>query len=106
MKKDYWGHAALGSLLLSLAFPPYFISYLAIAVLGGLGYLLKTLNPEEREELVEFEKEFRKGHALEEAGKTDEALAIYRDLVEQYPKFEYIIHKKLDGTSEKTGENG
>ena len=96
MRKEEWGWATVGSLLLSFVFPPYFIAFLAISSLGGLGFLLKSLTPAERELLVRFEKEFRKGYKLELAGNPEQAIAHYRSLAEKYPKFDDIIAKRID----------
>jgi len=95
MRKEEYGFAAVGFLLLSLAFPPYFISFLAASALGGLGYLLKSLNEQDREELIKFEKEFRQGFKLEHQNKVSEAEEIYRSLIEKYPKFAYIAEERI-----------
>ncbi|MDI6783300.1 MAG: hypothetical protein QME64_04285 [bacterium] len=104
MRKEEYGLAAVGFLLLSLAFPPYFISFLAASALGGLGYLLKSLNEQGREELVRFEKEFRKGYELEHQNLFQEAEIIYRSLIEKYPKFAYIAEERIRWLKEKTEE--
>ena len=111
MRKEEYGLAAVGFLLLSLAFPPYFISFLAASALGGLGYLLKSLNEQDREELVRFEKEFRKGYELEHQNLFQEAETIYRSLIEKYPKFAYIAEERIrwlkerkDSTNQRNGD--
>jgi len=96
MRKEEYGLAAVGFLLLSLHFPPYFVSFLAVSAIGGLGYLLKTLNDKERDTLVKFEKEFRKGYELEQQGNYDEAVELYHNLLERYPKFRYIVTERLE----------
>lgn len=101
MRKEEYGLAAVGFLLLSLAFPPYFISFLAASALGGLGYLLKSLNEKDREELIRFEQEFRKGYELEHQNLIHEAEAIYRSLIEKYPKFAYIAEERIRWMKEK-----
>ena len=95
MHKDEYGLAAVGLLLLSLAFPPYFIAFLSASALGGLGYLLKSLNEEERLELTEFEREFRQGYLLEQENKYEEAETIYLHLADKYPKFSYIAQERI-----------
>ncbi len=95
MRKEEWGMASVGLLLLSLAFPPYFIAFLSASALGGLAYLLKSLSEEERQELTEFEKEFRKGYLLEQEKRFREAELIYLDLAEKYPKFAYIALERI-----------
>lgn len=104
MRKEEWGLTAVGSLLLSFAFPPYFISILAISALGGLGYLLKTLNPEDRKKLIAFEKEFRKGYALEQKGQLDKATEHYNTLIKEYSKFTDIVKSRIDLIQEKKGK--
>ncbi len=96
MRKEEYGLAAVGFLLLSLHFPPYFVSFLAVSAIGGLGYLLKTLNDKERDTLVKFEKEFRKGYELEQQGNYDEAIELYHNLLERYPKFRYVVTERLE----------
>lgn len=96
MRKEEYGLAAIGFLLLSLHFPPYFISFLAASAIGGLGYLLKSLNEKERDELVKFEREFRKGYHLEQRGELDEAVSIYERLKEKYPRFAYIAKERIE----------
>lgn len=96
MRKEEYGLAAVGFLLLSLHFPPYFVSFLAASAIGGLGYLLKTLNEKERSSLIKFEKEFRKGYELEQQGNYDGAIELYREISERYPKFRYIVTERLE----------
>lgn len=95
MRKEEYSLAAVGFLLLSLAFPPYFIAFLSASALGGLGYLLKSLNEEEREELTEFEKDFRQGYILEQDKRYTDAEKIYLQLCEKYPKFAYIAKERI-----------
>lgn len=96
MRKEEYGLAAIGFLLLSLHFPPYFISFLAASAIGGLGYLLKSLNEKERDELVLFEREFRKGYQREQIGEINEAIEIYERLARQYPRFAYIARERIE----------
>ena len=96
MRKEEYGLATIGFLLLSLHFPPYFISFLAASAIGGLGYLLKSLNEKERNELVKFEREFRKGYHLEQRGELAEAISIYEALEEKYPRFAYIAKERIE----------
>ncbi len=96
MRKEEYGLAAIGFLLLSLHFPPYFISFLAASAIGGLGYLLKSLNEKERDELVLFEREFRKGYQREQIGEINEAIEIYERLTRQYPIFAYIARERIE----------
>ncbi len=102
MRKEEYGLAAIGFLLLSLHFPPYFISFLAASAIGGLGYLLKSLNERERDELVIFERAFRKGYHLEQRGEIDDAIAIYERLKEQYPNFAYIARERIEYLKNKS----
>ncbi len=95
MRKEEYSLAAVGFLLLSLAFPPYFVAFLSASALGGLAYLLKSLNEEEREELTEFEREFRQGYLLEQDHRYMEAEKVYIKLCEKYPKFAYIAQERI-----------
>lgn len=95
MRKDEYGFVSLAFLLLSLHFPPYFIAFMAASALGGLGYLIKSLDESEREQLVEFEKEFRHGHELEVKGDIKGARSCFEGLLNRYPKFDYIVQEKL-----------
>jgi len=95
MRKEEYGLAAVAFLLLSLHFPPYFVSFLAASAIGGLGYLLKTLNEKERDDLVKFEIEFRKGYQLELRGEKESAKALYLLLAERYPRFRYIVEERV-----------
>lgn len=95
MRKEEYGLATIGFLLLSLHFPPYFISFLAASAIGGLAYLLKSLNERERDELVVFEQEFRKGYHLEQRGEFEEASNIYERLKEKFPRFAYIAEERI-----------
>lgn len=95
MRKEEYSLAAVGFLLLSLAFPPYFVAFLSASALGGLAYLLKSLNEEERGELTEFEREFRQGYLLEQDQRYLEAEKVYIKLCEKYPKFAYIAQERI-----------
>lgn len=95
MRKEEYSLAAVGFLLLSLAFPPYFIAFLGSSTLCGLAYLLKSLNEKEREELTEFEKEFRQGYLLEQENRYMEAESIYMQLCSKYPRFAYIAEERI-----------
>ena len=78
MRKEEYGLATVAFLILSLSFPPYFIHFLAASAIGGLGYLLRSLNEKDRENLAEFEKGFRKGYELEQKGEIEKAIEVYR----------------------------
>ena len=95
MRKEEYSLAAVGFLLLSLAYPPYFVAFLSASALGGLAYLLKSLNEEEREELTEFEREFRQGYLLEQDHRYLDAEKVYMKLCEKYPKFAYIAQERI-----------
>jgi hypothetical protein len=105
MRKEEYGLATVAFLILSLSFPPYFIHFLAASAIGGLGYLLRSLNEKDRENLAEFEKEFRKGYELEQKGEIEKAIEVYRKLTEEYPKFRYIAQEKLKLFSSQSSEN-
>ncbi len=85
MRTTEWGGLTMLSLLLASLFPPYFIQVLAIAFLnaGGL-YWVTHLSEKGRQRLVDFEREFRQGYALEEAHDYQAAQAFYAALAARY----------------------
>lgn len=85
LKKEDWGGLTIVSLLATIVFPPYFVHLMTLATLTELGHLWTTrLDRLQRDKLVEFEKEFRKGYQMEKAGNAAGALAWYRKLEKQY----------------------
>jgi len=85
LKKEDWGGLTIVALLAAYAFPPYFIYLMTMAALTEFAHLWTTkLSREERDKFIEFEKEFRKGYKLQKEGKTQEALAWYRQLEKRY----------------------
>lgn len=85
LRSTEWGGLTVVSLLAGLAFPPYFVSVLALACLNAGGMLWVThLNDAGRRRLREFEKEFAQGHALEERGDARAAVGFYEDLAPRY----------------------
>ncbi len=99
LRTTEWGGLTLISLLVSFAFPPYFVQVLLLASLNAGGLLwVSHLNEAGRRRLREFEKEFAKGHQLEEQGRGAEALAHYQALVPRYadyPKIADIALKQV-----------
>ncbi len=84
-KKEDWGGLTILSLLATIAFPPYFVHLMTMAALTELGHLWTTrLDRLQRDRLVEFEKEFRKGYQMEKEGDLKGALALYRRLEKEY----------------------
>jgi len=105
MRKEEYGLATVAFLILSLSFPPYFIHFLAASAIGGLGYLLRSLNEKDRENLAEFERKFRKGYELEQKGEIEKAIEVYKQLTDEYPKFRYIAQEKIKLFMPQTQEN-
>jgi hypothetical protein len=100
LRSTEWGGLTLFSLLLSWAFPPYFVSVMALAFLNAGGLLWVThLSEAGRKRLREFEAEFAAGHAKEEAGDLAGAIAIYRALLPRYadqPKIAAIASHRIE----------
>ncbi|MGH7442159.1 MAG: hypothetical protein ACREKE_05730, partial [bacterium] len=91
LRSTEWGGLTLVSLLAGLAFPPYFISVMALACLNAGGMLwVSHLNDAGRKRLREFEREFSQGHALEERGDYRAAAEFYGRLVTAYDGFPRI----------------
>lgn len=85
LRSTEWGGLTLVSLLAGLAFPPYFFSVMALAFLNAGGMLWVThLNEAGRVRLRDFESEFARGHALEEAGEYHAAAELYAGLAPRY----------------------
>jgi hypothetical protein len=85
LRSTEWGGLTLLSLLAGLAFPPYFLSVMALACLNAGGMLwVSHLNEAGRKRLKEFEAEFAQGHALEERGDFRGAVALYSGLAPRY----------------------
>ena len=100
LRTTEWGGLTFLSLLVSLAFPPYFVQVLLLAFLNAGGLLWVThLSEAGRQRLREFEREFAQGHALEEAGNAAGALKIYEALVPRYadqPKIAEIAVRRME----------
>jgi hypothetical protein len=91
LRTTEWGGLTLLSLLVGWAFPPYFVSVLALAFLNAGGLLWIThLSEAGRERLRQFERDFAKGHGLEEHGQFAAAVAVYEALVPQYQDYPKI----------------
>ena len=87
LKKEEWGLLTILNLLLASVFPAYFVNILLISFFTELGHLWTThLSEVEREKLVNFEKEFRKGYELEGKKKYTGAADIYDALAVKYSK--------------------
>jgi hypothetical protein len=85
LKKEDWGGLTILSLLATIAFPPYFVHLMTMAALSELGHLWSTrLDRLQKDRLVEFEKEFRKGYQMEKTGNVSGAIAWYRKLERTY----------------------
>ncbi len=109
LKKEDWGGLAILSLLATIAFPPYFVHLMTMAALSELGHLWSTrLDRLQKDRLVEFEKEFRKGYQKEKAGDVAGALAWYRKLEKEYEdlpqasKLAMLQIRSLEGKKPKT----
>jgi hypothetical protein len=100
LRTTEWGGLTLLSLLASLAFPPYFVTVLWVAFFNAGGLLWVThLSESGRRRLREFEREFAKGHEMEEAGRYKEAAAAYAALVPRYadsPKIAEIATRRIE----------
>jgi len=99
LRTTEWGGLTFLSLLVSLAFPPYFVQVMLLAFLNAGGLLWIThLSESGRQRLREFEREFAKGHDLEEAGDVVGALQVYEALVPVYadqPKIAEIAVRRM-----------
>jgi hypothetical protein len=100
LRTTEWGGLTFLSLLVSLAFPPYFVQVMLLAFLNAGGLLWIThLSEAGRQRLREFEREFAKGHALEEAGDIAGALKAYEALAPRYadqPKIAEIAVRRME----------
>jgi hypothetical protein len=100
LKSTEWGGLTLLSLLVSWAFPPYFVTVMALAFLNAGGMLWVThLSEAGRQRLRQFEREFAEGHAMEEAGRYRQAVAHYEALIPRYqdqPKIAEIATRRIE----------
>jgi hypothetical protein len=100
LRTTEWGGLTLLSLLVSWAFPPYFVSIMALAFLNAGGLLWIThLSEAGRQRLRQFEREFAEGHGLEQAGHFVAAAAAYQALVpkyQEYPKIAQIAVARIE----------
>jgi hypothetical protein len=100
LRTTEWGGLTLLSLLLSWAFPPYFVSVMALAFLNAGGLLWIThLSESGRQRLRQFEREFAAGHSLEQHGHFQAAAAAYQALVPKYqdvPKIAQIAALRIE----------
>jgi hypothetical protein len=100
LRSTEWGGLTLLSLLVSWAFPPYFVSVMALAFLNAGGLLWVThLSEAGRQRLRDFEREFADGHALEQQGRFAQAVALYQALVpkyQDYPKIAQIAALRIE----------
>jgi hypothetical protein len=110
LKKEDWGGLTIVALLSTFLFPPYFIQLMTMAALTEFAHLWTTrLSRKEEDRLVSFEKEFRVAYKLEKAGKTREALDLYRKLEKVYTgdpriaKLATLQIKKLTGRDGRKG---
>jgi hypothetical protein len=108
MRTTEWGGLTMLSLLLASLFPPYFIQVLAIAFLnaGGL-YWVTHLSEKGRRRLIDFEHEFRKGYALEEAHDYKAAQAFYAALVARFqdvPSVAEVATRRIAFLQEQTAK--
>jgi|GEM_PF-6941894 hypothetical protein len=100
MRTTEWGGLTMLSLLLASLFPPYFIQVLVIAFFnaGGL-YWVTHLSEKGRQRLVDFEREFRQGYALEEAHDYQAAQQYYAALASRYqdvPTVAEVATRRID----------
>jgi hypothetical protein len=85
LRSTEWGGLTLVSLLASWAFPPYFVAVMLLAFFNAGGLLWVThLSESGRKRLRDFEGEFARGHAREEAGDWAGAAAHYAELAPRY----------------------
>lgn len=100
LRTTEWGGLTLLSLLVSWAFPPYFVSIMALAFLNAGGLLWIThLSEAGRQRLRQFEREFAEGHNLEQHGHFVAAVAAYQALVpkyQDYPKIAQIALLRIE----------
>jgi len=109
LKNEDGGGLTILSLLATIAFPPYFVHLMSMAALSELGHLWSTrLDRLQKDRLVEFEKEFRKGYQKEKAGDVAGALAWYRKLEKAYEdlpqasKLAMLQIRSLEGKQSKS----
>lgn len=96
LRSTEWGGLTLVSLLATWAFPPYFVAVMLLAFLNAGGLLWVThLNEAGRQRLREFEREFARGHALEESGDVAAAVALYSELAPRYQDYPLIAQIAL-----------
>ncbi len=106
MKRQEWGLLTVAALLSTYLFPLYFAEVVALAFLGGLGMLWRALNPQEKDKLRAFEREFRVGYELESKGDRAGAGKIYRRLAGKYkgvPKIASIATDRIKRLERKKG---
>jgi len=100
LKKEEWGLLTVLNLILAGIFPAYFVQILLVSFFTELGHLYTThLTEVERKNLIEFEKEFRKGYDLELQLKWKDAVEVYKLLSEKYknnPKIANIANQRID----------
>lgn len=99
LKRSEWGLFTGASFLLAIAFPPYFLELIGITFLGGIGLLWRSLGAGEKILLSKFEKKFRQGYRKQQDGKTSEALAIYKKLIQEFkesPMITRIAKKQIE----------
>ncbi len=100
LRTTEWGGLTLLTVLVSWAFPPYFVAVMTLAFLNAGGLLWVThLSEAGRQRLREFEREFAQGHALEEAGDFAGAVRVYGGLIGAYqdqPKIAEIAVRRIE----------
>jgi len=100
LKKEEWGLLTILNLLLAGIFPAYFVNILLVSFFTEVGHLWTThLTEKERKRLTEFEKEFRVGYEMEQAGNRRGAVKVYESLIPKYadnPKISKIARERAD----------
>jgi hypothetical protein len=100
LRTTEWGGLTLVSLLVSFAFPPYFVQVLLLASLNAGGLLwVSHLSEAGRKRLRDFEQEFAQGHQMEEEGRWADALKLYQDIAprySEYPRIAEIALKQIE----------
>ena len=100
LKKEEWGLLTVLNLLLAGVFPAYFVNILLISFFTEVGHLFTTHVSEiERQKLMDFEKEFRRGYENELGNKWREAVKVYRELSKKYsenPRIAGIASKRIE----------
>ena len=100
LRSTEWGGLTLVSLLASWAFPPYFVAVMLLAFFNAGGLLWVThLSEAGRKRLRDFEEEFARGHAKEEAGDWAAAAAHYAEMAPRYgdqPKISQIALHRVE----------